>query len=119
MVKVNNFSFGSIIIDNRKYHHDVLIFADGAVEQRQGGIWIFGSHNIKQKEIEKLLKDDPEVVISGTGTSSKARLSPGAESRAKEKKLELAVPPSYESVTKLNELTDQGKKVSAIIHVTC
>ena len=50
MVKVNNFSFGSIIIDNRKYHHDVLIFADGTVEQRQGGIWVFGSHNIKQKE---------------------------------------------------------------------
>lgn len=60
MVKVNNFSFGSIVIDNEKYSRDVLIFPDARVERRQGGFWMFGSHNIKHKEIEKLLKGEPQ-----------------------------------------------------------
>ena len=119
MVKVNNFSFGSIVIDNEKYSRDVLIFADGEVEQRQGGIWMFGSHNIKQQEIERLLKGEPEVVIVGTGTNNKAHLSQEAENWVKEKKLELTALPSCEAVTRLNELVDQGKKVAAIIHITC
>ncbi len=119
MVKVNNFSFGSIIIDNKKYSRDVFIFSDGSVERRQGGIWMFGSHNIKQKEIERLLKGKPEVVIVGTGTDNLARLSREAESWGKEKKLELIVLPSSEAVARLNELADQGRKAAAIIHITC
>ena len=119
MVKVNNFSFGSIIIGNKKYSRDVFIFSDGSVERRQGGIWMFGSHNIKQKEIEKLLKGKPEVVIVGTGTDDIARLSREAEDWAKEQKLELIVLPSSEAVARLNELADQEKKVAAIIHITC
>ena len=119
MAKVNNFSFGSIVIGDKKYSRDVLIFADGSIEQRQGGIWMFGAHNIKQQEIEKLLKGKPETVIVGTGTGNKARLSPEVESWAKEKKLELTILPSYEAVTKLNELADQTRKVAAIIHITC
>lgn len=80
---------------------------------------MFGSHNIKQKEIEKLLKGKPEVVIVGTGTDDIARLSREAEDWAKEQKLELIVLPSSEAVARLNELVDQEKKVAAIIHITC
>lgn len=119
MAKVNAFSFGSIVIDNKKYSRDVLIFADGQVAQRHGGIWMFGSHSIKQQEVEKLLEGEPEVLIVGTGTNNKARLSPGAENWAKQKKLELTVLPSYDAVTRLNELAEQKKKVAAIVHITC
>jgi len=41
------------------------------------------------------------------------------ENWAKEKNLSLIVQPSYEAVTKLNELVEQGKKVAALIHITC
>ena len=85
MAKVNDFRFGSIVIDNKKYSRDVLIFPDGRVEPRQGGLWMFGSHTIRRKEIERLLEGEPEVVIIGTGTSNKARLSAEVENRAKDK----------------------------------
>jgi len=35
MVKVKDFSFGFIVIDNKKYSRDVLLFPDGRVEPRQ------------------------------------------------------------------------------------
>ena len=119
MVKVNDFSFGFIVIDDKKYSRDVLLFPDGRVEPRRGGLWMFGSHTIGQKELERLLEGEPEVVIIGTGTSNKARLSAEAENWAEERKLQLALLPSYEAVTRLNELADQGRKAAAIIHITC
>ena len=119
MTKVNSLSFGSIVVDNKKFSRDVLIFTDGTVEQRRGGLWLFGSHNIKRNEIERLLRDEPEVVIIGTGTNGKAHIAPKAESWLKTKKLEVLVLPSYEAVTKLNEMVDQSKKVASLIHITC
>ena len=119
MVKVNDFSFGSIVVNYKKYSRDVFIFADGTVKRRKGGIWMFGSHNIQKKELEELLKGNPEVIIIGTGTDNKACLSSEAESWAKVEKLDFTVMPSHEAVTRLNELAGKGKKASALIHITC
>ena len=119
MAKIDKFSFGSIIINGKKYFRDALIFADGTVKQRKGGFLIFGSHNIKKEEIEELTQGEPEAIIVGTGTSGKASLAPEVENWAKERNLKLVVEPSYEATAKLNESTEQKKKVAALIHITC
>ena len=119
MAKIDKFSFGSIVIDGKKYSRDVLIFANGMVKKRKGGFLMFGSHGIKKEEIEELAEDSPEAVIIGTGTSGKASLAPEVEDWAKEKNLSLMVQPSHEAVTKLNELIEQKKKVAALLHITC
>jgi len=119
MANIDKLSFGSIIIEGKKYSRDVLIFADGRVKKRKGGFLMFGSHNIKKEEIEELAQGEPETIIAGTGTSGKASLAPEVEDWAREKNLNLIVQPSYEAVTRLNKLTEQKKKVAALIHITC
>lgn len=37
MAKIDEVSFGSIVIEGRKYRRDVLIFADDTVKKRKGG----------------------------------------------------------------------------------
>ena len=37
VAKIDELSFGSIVIEGRKYRRDVLIFADGTVKKRRGG----------------------------------------------------------------------------------
>lgn len=117
MAKIDKFSFGSIVIDGKKYSRDVLILADGTVRKRKGGFLMFGSHGIKKEEVEELAEDMPEAVI--TGTSGKASLAPEIEGWAKEKNLKLIVQLSHEAVAKLNELIEQKKKAAALIHITC
>jgi hypothetical protein len=119
MAKVDSFSFGSIVIEGKKYRRDILILPDGTVKQRKGSFWMFGSHNIKKGEIEEFSQAGAEVAVVGTGTSSKAMVAGEAESFAREAKLELAVLPSPDAVQKLNELLDQRQKVAALIHITC
>jgi len=119
MAKIDTLSFGSIVIDGRKYRHDVLIFADGTVKKRKGGLLMFGSHKIKRKELEQLTLDKPESIVIGTGTDGVANLTDDVENWAKESKITLLVQPSYDAVDKLQELIEQGKKVAALIHITC
>jgi hypothetical protein len=119
MARVEKFNFGSIVIEGKKYGYDVLMFPDGSVKRRKGGFWKFGSHAIKKAEIEELLKAGPQVVVIGTGTRSKAKLASDAELMPKEAKIELLALPSREAVEKLNLLAQEGKRVSALVHITC
>ena len=119
MAKIERFDFGSIVIEGKKYGHDVFMFPDGSVKQRKGGFLKFGSHVIKKAEIEELLKASPQVVVVGTGTSGKAKLASDAELTLKEAKIELLALPSREAVEKLNLLAQEGKRVSALMHITC
>jgi hypothetical protein len=117
--KVEKFSFGSIVIGGRKYGRDILMLPDGVIKQRKGGFWKFGSHVFKKEEIDELIRANPEVVILGTGTNAKAKLTSDAELLIKGAKIELISLPSREAVDKLNRFVEEGKRVSALIHITC
>jgi len=119
MAKIDSFSFGSIVVDGKKYRKDLIFLPDGTVKQRKGGHWMFGDHNIKREEIEELFRAGAEVAIVGVGTSSKASVSDEAKKYTQEANLDLSVLPSRDAVEKWNQLLDQGKKVAALIHITC
>ena len=119
MAKIDELIFGSIVVEGKKYRRDILLFADGTVKKRRGGFLMFGSHKIKKQELEELSQGQPEIIIVGTGTNGAAHIAPEAESWAKGKNLSLLVQPSYDAVTRLNELVEQKKKVAALMHITC
>jgi hypothetical protein len=119
LAKVDSISFGSIVIDGKKYRRDVFLFPDGSVKQRKGGFWIFGSHNIKREEVEELSRAGAEACVIGIGTNSQAKLSKEANSFAEQAKLELHILPSRQATVKFNQLLETGKKAAALIHITC
>ena len=117
MTKVDSFSFGSIVIEGKQYNRDVLIFPDGTVRPRPGGFWRFGSHTIKKEELDRLAQVGADEIVVGTGIDPIARLTPDAESWANETKLNLTVVASPEAVDRFNRLVEEGKRVSALIHI--
>jgi hypothetical protein len=119
MAKINSFNFGFIVIDGKQYASDVLILPDGTVKEREPGKGRFGSHLIKTSEIENMRKSQPDIILVGTGTSGLAILSGDAEVYITKANLNPVVLPSSEVVEKFNQLTDEGKRVAALIHITC
>jgi len=85
MAKIDKLSFGSIVINGKKFSRDVLVFADGTVKKRKGGFLMFGSHNIRKEEIEKLAQGEPEAIVIGTGIWGRASLASDVKGWAKEK----------------------------------
>ena len=119
MAKVNSFKFGSIVIDGKQYGYDVVILADGTVKEREANKAKFGGHIIGKAEIKELAKTKPETIIVGTGTSGMARVSLDAQLYSADANLNGVVLPSSEAIVKLNQLVDEGKRVAALIHITC
>ena len=38
MAKIDELTFGSIVVEGKRYHRDVLLFADGTVKRRKAGL---------------------------------------------------------------------------------
>ena len=47
MAKIDSFSFGSIVVEGRKYARDLLFLPDGSVKKRIGGILKRGFAHLK------------------------------------------------------------------------
>jgi hypothetical protein len=60
-----------------------------------------------------------EVIVIGTGTIYRAKLSSEAKSYAERAKPELHILPSGWALTKFNGLLEQSKKMAVLIHITC
>nr|QNO55294.1 hypothetical protein NKHFOMCA_00037 [Methanosarcinales archaeon ANME-1 ERB7]QNO57467.1 hypothetical protein PBOADKMI_00012 [Methanosarcinales archaeon ANME-1 ERB7] len=112
MVEINSSVYGSITINGVTYNHDVYIFPSGKIEEREYG------HAFTKEQVERVLKENPDVVVIGKGTSGMASLSDDARAELEKKGIEIVEGDTQDISDKFNLLT-KTKKVAAIIHVTC
>jgi len=119
MATVEKMGFGWIVINGRKHRHDVVIFPDGTVKRRGGGILMFGNHLFTLREFEELCGHELDALVVGTGTDGVAEVSEDARNLIESRRVTLFECPSEEAIRKLDELVKDGKTVGAIVHVTC
>ena len=119
MAKINSFNFGFIVVDGKQYVYDVVILPDGTVKEREASKARLGSHTIAWSDVAHIGKEQPEVIVIGTGVSALARLSEDAGVNLRQANLNLVLLPSPQAVEKFNQLAREGKRVAALIHITC
>lgn len=119
MIKIDKFSFGSAIIQGTKHIRDLILLPDGTIVRRDGGFWVIGSHCIGKKEVEQLYSTGAEIIVIGIGVLSRAHLSEEAKTYTEKQPAQIFVLPSRDAVRKWNQLSDEGKKTAALIHITC
>jgi hypothetical protein len=112
MAKINSSSYGSITINNKTYHHDIYVLPSGKVVEREYG------HTFTKDQVEYVLKENPEVVFIGKGTSGLANLNSDARALLEKRGIEIVEAYTPAIRDKFNELA-KAKKVAAIIHITC
>jgi hypothetical protein len=119
MAKIDSFNFGFIVVDDKQYSQDVVILPDGIVKERNPGKGRLGSHSIARSEIEVLTREQPDIILIGTGVHGMARLARDAEHYLTEPDLNLTILPSPQIVKKYNQHVEDGERVAALIHITC
>jgi hypothetical protein len=112
MVEINSSKFGSITIDDVTYNHDIYIFTSGKVEERGYG------HSFTKDQVEHVLKEKPEIVFIGKGTSGMASLNGDARALLEKEGIEIIEADTPDIANKFNDLA-KIKRIAAIIHVTC
>jgi hypothetical protein len=110
MATIDTSAFGSVTIDEKKYDSDVYVLVSGKVEEREK------SHTISKKEIEYILKDSPEMIVIGRGTSAVAELNDEAQRFVETLDIDVVIGKTPDIRTAFNGAKG---KVGAIIHTTC
>lgn len=110
--RINSTEFGSVTINRKKYNHDVWIFPDGTVEERDK------DHEFTAEEMEYLATEHPDTVLVGTGQNGVVKISEGAVRIAEQRGIELVAGTTPDIIHLYNEIS-QERKVVAAIHVTC
>ncbi len=113
MVKIDSTSFGEIVIDNKTYYSDMIVWWDGKTEYRDK------SHVIDMSEFVKIMKRKPDTIVIGTGQTGVLKLLPEVEQVAEDKKVKIFVEKSPKAIEIFNGFVCSGKKVVAVIHTTC
>ena len=112
MVKVNNFFFGNITINGKKFDNDIIVYWDGEIQERRS------SHEFKKSEFIDVVMKKPEVLIIGIGTANMVKVSPEVELEAKIQGIELVMKKTPDAIAEFNKLIGK-KKVVAMFHLTC
>ncbi len=111
---IDQFEYGTIVIDGQTYESDVIIFPDGAVERWEHK----DEHVLRPTDVNRVIEAKPETVIIGLGTVGNMKMHPKAEKCLQEAGIDVMVHRTNKACETYKELRTQ-RKVAAILHITC
>lgn len=113
VVRIDGTSFGSIIVDGKRYPHDVWVFTDGSIRRRDR------DHEFTLDELDLLLEGNPKVVVVGTGQSGCVRIDEDAVREASSRGIKLISDVTPNALERYNEAVGAGRRVAGAFHTTC
>lgn len=110
---IEHYAFGSMKIDGKKFSHDLIVSSAGIRDW-----WRNTSHEVGINDLEKILVDNPKVIIFGTGAAGVMRVLPETEEYLEKQKIEVLIYKTAEAVREFNQRSQQPGVVGAF-HLTC
>jgi len=120
MPHIDATQFGEITIDKKKYHQ-VLIVGDKVEERDYKKLkeMFDTAHKIGDWEVEKLLRNNPEVIVIGTGQNGAMQVDEDLTKKLTANSSKLIIAETPKAIEIYNEKIKQGGKTNALIHTTC
>lgn len=111
---IEEYSFGTISVDGKKYTRDLIILPDGIQPSWQRE----KSHHLKRKDLKEVLDSKPEVLVLGTGAYGKMEVGEKVRQELKDHGIELVAAPTGRAVKYFNRLQSK-KRTAGAFHLTC
>ena len=113
-MKIQEYEFGKIKINNRTYTQDLILSTTRVYERW----WRREGHSLCLEDLEIVLQEKPKILIIGTGYNGMLKVPSQLSQKLKEMGLKVVVRPTKTAVQKFNELVEK-EKVCAALHLTC
>ncbi len=113
---ISSYTFGNIIIDGRSYTSDLMIFPDGRILEnwrRQSG------HALAVGDLAPLLKEQPGLIIVGTGAQGRMIPARDLTPCLAEKDIEIHILDTDRAAALYNKRLTRGQSPAACFHLTC
>jgi hypothetical protein len=112
---IDSYRFGKIVIEGQTYERDLLIFPDRVI----AGWWREKGHELAVADLAEVLADPPEVLVVGTGRYGRMSILPETEQALASQNVQLVAQPTKSACQTFNEVTAEGKRAVAALHLTC
>ncbi len=114
-MKIENYSFGRMIVDGEKYGNDLMVCGDSVKSNwvREEG------HLLKPNDLEWVVEREPDLLIVGKGSSGRMKITERTRSRLKEREIYLWSDKTDEAVDYFNSKQGGSELVAAAFHLTC
>lgn len=114
-MQIDGTGFGWISVDNIRYNHDIIIFTNGKIINRYQE-FKGDSHSLSREEAEKIIDNEAEILIVGTGQSGFLSIPNETKEFLAKKKVKLIEEETPKAIKTFNRLAN---KKCALFHTTC
>ena len=114
MAMIDDYDFGKIDIDGTTFTNDVIIYPDRIQDQwrRKDG------HVLSRADVESIVKEQPEVLIVGTGKYGVMNVPEQTRHYIESKGIKMLAEPTKRACELYNQIA-QEKRTIAALHLTC
>ena len=111
---IDSYRFGLVVINGKNYTSDVILSPDGVRSEwlRKRG------HELCLEDIARVLAENPEVLIVGTGESGRIKVLPETRQSVETMGIKLIVKTTDKACQTYNRLC-HSQRVVAVLHLTC
>lgn len=117
---IDNTKFGSIVIENRTFDHDIMIRMNGEVVKRKKKLSkaIYGtSHILSIDEANEVFEANAKLLIIGSGQYGELKLSDEAKEFFSNNNCNVLLENTSDAIITWNNSDDE--KLIGLFHVTC
>lgn len=111
---IESYNFGKIVIDGKGYTDDVIVFPDRVKD----GWWREEGHSLNPKDLEEVMRAEPDVLIVGTGAYGRMSVPPGTREFIESEGIELIVEKTEKACDSYNKVSGEKTAIAAL-HLTC
>ena len=114
-MKIEHYSFGKLIIGDKQYTADVVIYP-GRVD---ASWWRKEGHYLQVVDLTDIIAAKPDILIVGTGFSELMTVPEETIRFVVSKSIEIKIAKTGKAVELYNESVGQAGTVVAALHLTC
>ncbi|MBD3405263.1 MAG: hypothetical protein GF411_03890 [Candidatus Lokiarchaeota archaeon] len=113
-MKIEDYEFGKVKINGKKYEDDLIII-DGTIYPKW---WRKEGHNLHLEDLTEIFSRKPDTLIVGTGFYGRMKVSEEIEKELEQIGCKLIVKKTKDAAKIFNEISDD-KTIALAIHLTC
>ena len=116
MNRIEAYSFDKIVIDNKQFQSDVIIYSDRVDDKW----WRAEGHNLIISDLPFLPDHQPKILVIGQGKFGFMKISQKFQNYIQENNLDCRIAKTGKAVEIYNNLWSKGERdIIAAFHLTC
>jgi hypothetical protein len=113
MARVEDYSFGHVVVDGEAHSKDVIVLPQRVV----GNWWRQDGHSLVIEDLNEVLDELPERLIVGCGADGRLHPHPSVIEALQKRGIEVEAVPTDQAVRRYQE--SNPARTAAALHLTC